>query len=190
MYFMKTYRHLFDYVAFIDVDEFITFEEGYNLQKLLEEFDGQGGIYLYWKMFNANGIIDNPKTDVVTTFTQECGYPKCYLDLQWTLKSLCDIRLVNQEFFNNHVTLLGVDTDGKRDRKNYCYKKAWINHYFTRSWEEWCNRFIIRGDIISGNRKLDEFFELNPDMLNKKDELMEKYREYEEKYKQSLNINE
>ena len=185
-YFMEMYRPRFDYVAYIDVDEFITFETGYNLQKLLEEFDGCGGIYLFWKMFNANGIIDNPKTDVVTTFTQECGQLKKNSEPQWTLKTICDIRMRNQEFLTNHEALIGVTTDRLRTLKVRCYKKAWINHYFTRSWEEWCNRFIIRGDIISGNRKLDEFFELNPDMLDMKNELMEKYKEYEEKYKNNL----
>lgn len=69
IYFYQNYKNVFDYTAFIDIDEFIMFEDGYGLQSLLNEYQNYNGIYLFWKMYNANGIIDNPKSNLVSTYT-------------------------------------------------------------------------------------------------------------------------
>ena len=58
--------------------------------------------------------------------------------------------------------------------------KAWINHYFTKSWEEWKIKILERGDTCPGNRKIDDFFLHNPDMLPLKEQLMS---EVTERYK-------
>lgn len=52
------------------------------------------------------------------------------------------------------------------------YAKAQLNHYFTKSWEDWKERIFTRGDLRPGNRKLSDFFDYNPDMLDIKDELI------------------
>ena len=43
-----------DWMAFIDVDEYIRFDDDYNLEKLCNEFNDKGGFYLKWKMYGAN----------------------------------------------------------------------------------------------------------------------------------------
>ena len=48
-----------------------------------------------------------------------------------------------------------------------------MNHYITKSWEEWCYRLFVRGQNMA-LRKPDEFFEYNPDMLTIKEELYKK----------------
>ena len=50
--------------------------------------------------------------------------------------------------------------------------KAHINHYFTKSWEEWKRKILDRGDAMPGHRKIDEFFLLNPDLNDIKDKLI------------------
>jgi hypothetical protein len=50
------------------------------------------------------------------------------------------------------------------DEKTVTYKTIWLNHYFTKSWDEWCEMILKRGDIIKGHRKITDFFEINPDM--------------------------
>ena len=176
-WFLTNFKTKFDWVAFIDIDEFIMFEEGWNLQKLINEYSDNGGIYLFWKMYNANGYIDNPKKSVVKTFTQTCDNLK--RDGQkWIFKTLCNIKYPNQRFLGNHEAMFACSTIGINSRNHICYDKAWINHYFTRSWEEWCDRFIKRGDIAKNHRKFDEFFECNKNMIPIKHKLMEKYEEY------------
>jgi hypothetical protein len=55
--------------------------------------------------------------------------------------------------------------------------KAWLNHYFTKSWEEWKIKILERGDICPGNRKIEHFFLLNSDMLTLKKQLMSEVTE-------------
>ena len=52
------------------------------------------------------------------------------------------------------------------------FKKAWIRHYFTKSWEEWVTRIMKRGDLCNGNRRLKMFFICNPDLAHRRKELI------------------
>ena len=79
----------------------------------------------------------------------------------------------------HHEVCDGVNTEFSYDLREKSYKKAWINHYFTKSWEEWVYRFAKRGDIVSGHRKLEQFFETNKDMEHLKNKLV---KEAIEKY--------
>jgi cellulose synthase/poly-beta-1,6-N-acetylglucosamine synthase-like glycosyltransferase len=45
------------------------------------------------------------------------------------------------------------------------YDKIQLNHYFTKSYEDWCDRFD-RGDLAPNHRKWEAFFEQNPTMKN------------------------
>ena len=182
-YFSEKYKDKFDYVAFIDIDEFIMFDEDYSLQQLLHDCYGYAGIYLFWKMYNANGIIDNPRASVVETFTQEAKYVRT--DYKWEIKSIANLKYHDLYWNTNHEIKDGVTVEKKMSYKYPCYKQAWINHYFTRSWEEWCDRFIKRGDINDGCRRMNEFFKFNRDMTPLHDELMKKKEEYILKHKKN-----
>lgn len=182
-YFVEKYKDRFDYVAFIDIDEFIMFDENYDLQKILHECYGYSGIYLFWKMYNANGIIDNPKTNVVDTFTEEAKYVRT--DYKWEIKSIVNLKYKELYWNTNHEIKDGITLDKNIGYKCPCYKKAWINHYFTRSWEEWVDRFIKRGDINDGCRRMNEFFKFNKNMIGMYDELMRKKEEYIKKNQQN-----
>lgn len=59
--FARENKENLDWCAFIDVDEFITFDKDYNLKKLLTEFNSYPGVYLFWKTYGAAGHIKKPK---------------------------------------------------------------------------------------------------------------------------------
>jgi hypothetical protein len=56
---------------------------------------------------------------------------------------------------------------GETKPKLKVFKKAWLRHYYTKSWEEWVWRIYERGDLCNGNRKIEEFFKANPDLKYK-----------------------
>ena len=175
IYFYQNYKNVFDYTAFIDIDEFIMFEDGYDLQTLLNEYQEYNGIFLFWKMYNANGIIDNPKSDVVTTYTTISVDD--WHDNGWKYKSIVKMNS-DSYFISCHEIAGGITTDHSSSKYDTTYSKAWINHYFTKSWEEWCYRFIGKENTGLNRRNLEEFFAYNKDMLSIKNELYSKYREY------------
>ena len=53
------------------------------------------------------------------------------------------------------------------------YTRCWLNHYVTKSWEEWCEKLLVRGQTLLF-RKLEDFFIYNPDMISLKEELYNK----------------
>ena len=72
------------------------------------------------------------------------------------------------------------------DRKNASIvekKTAWINHYFTKSWEGWLIR-MRRGSQDPLLRTTAQFFDLyNKDMLCVKDYLMDEFLKYETEWR-------
>lgn len=157
------YRDEYDWVAFIDLDEFIVLDNNVELKAFLTEYVEYPGIFLFWKIFTANGYIDNPRTPLLTTYTDVYPLPLPYFLANSAYKSFVNLK-VAKKMADHHTVLDGVDVNKKLNKIHIIYDKAWINHYFTRSWEEWVDRFTQRGHICTGNRKFDEFFIINKDM--------------------------
>lgn len=168
-WFMENYKDKYDWVAFIDLDEFITFADGYKLDMLLEEFKPYPAVLLNWKIMGASGHINRPNCGVVEAYT-EVG---CFSsqDLKWGYKSI-----VNTSRYKGLVDLHyaegSVNTHHGTNQYDYYYDKAWLNHYFTKSWEDWCDRIFVRGGTQNGHRTLMEFFEVNPSLEYLKEELL------------------
>lgn len=170
--FIETYQSILDYVFFIDVDEFVTFSSSYDMESLIDICDKYGSVLLAWKMYGADGHIDNPNTPVVETFTRPI--PIRDFNPRFHCKSF--VKLGGGNAFYNvmkthhcHISAVPVFSG-----KNDMYTKCWLNHYITKSWEEWCNRLFRRGLIVPNLRKVDDFFMYNGDMYHMRDELKKK----------------
>lgn len=177
-YFLKKYKDKLDFVAFIDIDEFIDFDEDYSMEKLMNDFENYKGVYLYWKTYGANQQIYNDKTKGVLERFTTLG-DTLIDDTCFDLKTVLNTKKEGAQMKTHHEVCDGVNTEFSYDLREKSYKKAWINHYFTKSWEEWVYRFAKRGDIVSGHRKLEQFFETNKDMEHLKNKLV---KEAIEKY--------
>lgn len=151
-------ENLCDWCGFFDIDEFLAFEEGYDLQKLVDEYNDYPTILLCWKMYNANGRIKSPHPElgVVEAYPNSTNL-RCDID-RWSIKSLANVRLV-KNFLTLHETDNGKCTNGKHyDKGGMRYEKAWINHYFTKSFEDFAVRIFERGNMQNDYRSLDNFF--------------------------------
>lgn len=149
--------------AFIDIDEYIVFNDGYTLQSLTEEYKDEYGIALYWKQFNANGRLYRAER-VVETYTQACNCVS--QDTYHAFKSLVNMHKA-RIFWSQHLIEHLADVNGetlshsKPTKANFA--KVQLNHYFCKSYEDWCDRFV-RGDLAPSHRKFEQFFENNPEM--------------------------
>lgn len=171
-YFLKEYKNELDYVAFIDIDEFIMFDEDYSLNKLLNEFQGYNGVYLYWKTYGANMQIENdPTKGVLERFTKIADTLQD--DAHFDFKTILNTKKEEAKMKTHHEVFDGVTTELSYEYTDKTFKKAWINHYFTKSWEEWAWRFHKRGDIVKNHRRIEQFFETNKDMEHLKEELID-----------------
>lgn len=185
-YFLEKLKdeNKYDWCLFSDVDEFLYLEPEYTLHKLLFEYDNYPGIFLSWKMYTANGHIKCPKGNVVDNYTE---FTNNTIDgnkiiTQWNKKSLVNIHMAST-FLTNHCIKDGVDIDYSNNINNkLLYKKAWLNHYFTKSWEDFCYRMETRGNMSNNNRTYDQFFDINTNMNKLKKELI-----FNQRYKHTLN---
>lgn len=167
----------FDWLTCIDVDEFIKFEDGYTLETFLDGFGAYPGVYLYWKYMSASGHVGRCP-NVLGSYTEESPFVnegkyefKCFFNVGKSLMLYGH---------SHHCARYGVNTErvpflthriDEFSRKK-SYSKAWIGHYFTKSWEDWCERIYEKGNLTYNTRHLLDFFDYNPDMLGMKDELV------------------
>lgn len=168
-----------DWIAFIDIDEFIVFDEGYNLSKLLDEFKMYPSIILCWKNYNASGHLKKKPADVSTMdyYTAEANIWVLHDEIIWMVKSIHNVQR-SGGVWTVHMGTDGVYTDlcTEKNRKTACYKKAWINHYFYKSWEDWCYRMIGRGNMHNNFRTFDTWFAGNPEFADKEVSMLNSIR--------------
>ena len=161
-WFPITYKEQIDWVLFIDIDEFLILKQ--PLHNLLNEFKDKTGLYLQWKYYGASGHIKKPKGKVMDMFTTSNANS---LDFHYTYKSF-----VNCKKFNGWIKPIHGVKDGVFPLSETGEHQAYVNHYFTKSWEEWKDKLFNRGDVCPGNRKITQFFKINQDMLPLKHELL------------------
>lgn len=169
--FIETYKDNIDYAFFIDIDEFVDFADDYTLEDLINQCDEWGAVLLPWKYYGACGNVDNPKTDVVTTYHTytPIKFPKNPNGCKLMAKAFVNMKEGRMKHIHYHTHSVPIVPWDNED----LYTKCWLNHYITKSWEEWCNRLFVRGQNMA-LRKPDEFFDYNPDMLPIKEELYKK----------------
>ena len=173
--FIKDYKNEIDYVFFIDLDEFIMFGDGYSISDLVDICQLRNAILLPWKNYGCNGIIDNPHTPVITTYLNGVNSIGKWNDnYAYYCKSFVKLNINDENHYmiTNHKHALS-DTIVPYNSDDL-YQICWINHYITKSWEEWCHRLFVRGQIFYNLRNINDFFVYNPDMLPLKQELYKK----------------
>lgn len=169
-WFGDRYSNVYDWVAFIDIDEFVVFHNGYTLESFCEEFKNYPAVLMNWKMIGASGHIQRPTCGVMEAYTitedfiaQDSGYE---------YKSLCNLKKWRGM---NHLHLANgaVNTNHRPNIHEIQWDKVALNHYFTKSWEDWCDRIFNRGGTLNGHRTLAQFFECNPGMEHLRKKLID-----------------
>lgn len=159
-WFILNYKDKYDWCAFIDVDEYIRFEDGWTLDKLCKMFKDKNGIYIQQKTYGANGHLTKPIGGLQENYTSPENVYRYHRE-KANMKSIVNLHKNNLSFSRKvHKVAGGVFTNGINRQRDICYQKCWYDHYYTKSWEEWKARFI-RGDVKTGNCKPYYFFFYN-----------------------------
>lgn len=142
-----------EWIAFIDTDEFIRCE---NIHDTLTQYKQYDYIRIPWIMYNANGQLCYSEKPVRERFkeTFEIDLPTDYY------KSVVQPNKVGGMIVHDAVSATN----------NYILADdIKLDHYYTRSLEEWVEK-INRGSCSPySSRKYHEFFIYNPDLIQYKD---------------------
>lgn len=153
----------YDWIAFIDVDEFITFSEKSGIRTIdefLHLFDGKkvDVIQLNWMLYGDNDLVCPDRWNVlerfVTPLDYDCHYLQGNAPENNMVKSiykgglLSDLHNTDELEWSiephtctglpglSFVDDKGDKLDGK-DRKPYDFSIAYVRHYFTKTIVEW-----------------------------------------------------
>ena len=171
----------FDWCFVIDIDEFITIDNKYkNINNTLSLYKNYDAVILQWQNFGANGLIYMPdynKKSIIEIYTNCVKFT--HVDsIAWfrNVKTVHNLNNYTKKSYNSgHVPNLNINwcrTDFSKDFKKITYNNIYIRHYITKSWEEYVIKLKLRGLFNKLHRNYNDFFDLNPDMLNKKEELL------------------
>lgn len=177
-YMKNEYSNLYDWCFTIDNDEFIILENN-NLDDTLTLYKDYEAFILSWKCYGANGLISKPNYSENSTINiYDKSIDNRYLGKkpQDLVKTCYNLKKYKEFFFGN--------THNPSKKCNWCnsiyvkddtrpvYKNIHLNHYITKSWEEYVWKVKKRGYMWGLDKNYDFFFKVNPDMLVIKDKLM------------------
>ncbi len=165
---LSTYGDAAKWLAFIDTDEFIRTIDGANINDFLREYEQFDGLYVRWLMYNANGQRHKDNRPQRERFTRLSDYD------QW---KPCGKSIVQPSKVKAMGTHFPAGVLGQYKMVDGCKKwmrtgmgpfsaedKIVIDHYFTRSLEEWQEKAARGSCDPRVERKYDEFYLYNPDM--------------------------
>ena len=170
---LNNYKSETKWFICMDVDEFIQIKE--NQDKSLVEFLNENSKYssvqCLWKHYTADGKVEKTNEPVVERFKTETDWS----DWKHGGKYFAQSNRVSH--FISYVPQVRLNTKTLNFENKEVSDFYQLNHYFTKSYEEWVEK-INRGSVNPNYlRKYQEFFEINPDMeyLNTGENIIQSY---------------
>ncbi len=128
------------WAAFIDIDEFVVLRKHANIKAFLQDLAPNGGsVVLGWSLFGSNHTMKRTPEPVLVRFTLTSEVPGVHTKTIAYLKHAQEPNVHNTLMLPGHPT---VDQYGRAvDHKspflcNNARDIAYINHYYTKSFEE------------------------------------------------------
>lgn len=147
---LRRYKLQSKYIAFIDVDEFLYSCEPektvlQEIEELFTLYPNAGGLALNWRMFGSAGHVSKPEGGVLENYlyrSKEDGKGnKC---IKTIVKPECVYKYVHAHYPLYYKPYYSVDENGNRvegwSHPARKIRHLRINHYFTKSKEEWIVR--------------------------------------------------
>ncbi len=177
----EAYRLEFDWIAFIDSDEFLIVPGFEPVNHFLARFEGWSAIAVNWAVYGANGHDAFPPGLVIENFTHRAPpdfFPARHV--KTLLRPRLAIRCPNPHYFEMREDIDGhyCDPHGKYmlwfrapeapggtlrgvSRAMPDYAACRVNHYFTRSRAHWEAKLRRGYPSDVAVRKAEEFIEYN-----------------------------
>jgi glycosyltransferase involved in cell wall biosynthesis len=171
-------RKDFDWVAFIDVDEFITFgtECPYrNINQYLGNIKEFNVIFINWMYYGDNEKVHQEKEDVITRFPlpiPDCDENK---HIKSIIKTSADIKFVRNPHCPDGQVQICDDCQYPISQsepfKQPSFKNLYIRHYGTKTIEEFIKNKMLRGAADQNNNpyKIDLFYRINKHTKEKRE---------------------
>lgn len=169
---IRRFKNETKYMAFIDCDEFLVPEDKKlslidTIEMIMKKDKHSGGIAVNWRMYGSSGHESKPKGGVLENFVYRGDYKARGSDCVKTIANPRTIwKYAHPHFPRYRFGYYNINEKGERVKgwSNKCGDTEWIriNHYFTKSKEEWIKR-RSQGQVDRKDRNdirtIDEFYE-------------------------------
>jgi len=142
-HFIHQFNWKYDWAAFFDVDEFLVLKKHKNIQELLSDYADHPALGINWYFFGSNGhekVSDDHS--VLNRFTKRQSVPNKHI------KTIAKLPCSHMVDVHNLMHCDWVDTNKNPHsgpfNEDLVTDVAHINHYFTKSKEEFINK-VNRG---------------------------------------------
>lgn len=158
----------YDWIFFNDIDEFIYLKNYKNIKIFLNKskFNKCQTIQFNWVMHTDNNFIYYNNKSLVERFPEKGKSLNTSIDVKSIIRGNISMNFTSAHYLSGK--LISCDVFGhikKRfyhNKKEY-YKKYYIDHYYTKSTEEFIMK-IKRGSVAFGQKRygiIDNYFEIN-----------------------------
>ncbi len=172
----EAYRLEFDWMAFVDSDEFVVVAGGETINDFLARFEGWSGVALNWAIYGSDGHEAFPDGLVVESFTRRAGtdfFPARHV--KSIIRPGFAARCLNPHCFDLRGHRLGSYATPRGRAMHWWpapelggilpgvgldvpeYGAARVNHYFTRSRAHWLAKLARGYPSDVAIRRLAEF---------------------------------
>lgn len=131
----------YKWIALIDTDEFIVLlDKDTNIKRYLEQYEDYGAVGLNWLMFNSNGHENTPRSQL-ESFTKAMINEPANKHIKSIVQTKYFFNIVNPHYAQTKRSLVNVKKE-KMEQTAFndppiINEVMRINHYFTRSKEDW-----------------------------------------------------
>jgi hypothetical protein len=183
--FYQLFGDQYHWVAYIDIDEFITFTNKSKLlyiEDYLKTIKGFDIIHLNWMSYGDNEIVEYDSNNVLERFTKPLPFDKC---IQYNfpennhVKSIIKGRLnldgvqITPHSPSGNFSIcdeMGIKRSENSYFKPFSYEVAYIRHFTTKTIYEWLKK-IARGRATVNSKSdlysIDRFFKYNEKTIEK-----------------------
>ena len=174
-HFLKHFGEDFDYIAFIDIDEFIVFNPKQPIQNIKDFINKTNREYYHfsWMVMDDNDLVYKDNRPVMERFTRplkKFDYGNYNFPVNFHVKSLIkynkNLKATHCHYFNCNYKCYNCDNeevDGKSPVMYPNYNVCYIKHFLTKSAEEYRNNKMsrLRCDLNIEYYTISVFFKYN-----------------------------
>lgn len=154
------------WLGFIDIDEFVVPKSTDNVYDFLKPFEkNRGSVNIYWRLFGSSGRTDRDmhglvSEDFVVCWPKYCDIGKCFYNTAYGFDRNSEhSKMLHHKFWASWkgkdippVNIFDAVCVGNINRANTEEFPIQINHYFTKSYQEYAMK-RAKGDV---------YFQINP----------------------------
>ena len=165
----KNHGNEYAWIGFLDFDEYLRWEGTKNIEAMFDAYKTGDCLLVNWRLFTDNGLVHYDDRPLKERFT-EIMPPDTHVKYNWPENDhvKCFVRggLGEVRFIGPHCPEVKncINTKGEPAQKSafcrpYDHSIMRLDHYWTKSAEEWIGTKLARG-FASGHNYLENFMKV------------------------------